>query len=566
MPTKPPVKPHAAQPTSQWPSIIEKHVASYKAGEKKAWDKNQAFFLGNPWANTQVGESEALLDKTSTNFVLPLVETAQANILPPNPRVTLNARTPANRDQMEQGATIVNYFLQQGKWRKETAIGIYNVVMCGRCPFKTTWDFDADRAITRFIDPRNYFFDRTAQRFEDMKYEIEATLLTRRQMERKIEEGVYPSWAIDKQSAEQYPTWLVPGDKQEVNGLRNFASWFMVYEVYDREAGIVFHYLPNDRRPILTDDLIFRPYDLLTFTYNGTDCGGVSEVSLIMSNQEEYNWSQTYELNRQRFDIPVDYFDARTSTTDKEDKNAAVVKLGSKVPITPHGDKTVAQSFYRPPPLSPHPLAQQNLGHMRESMAYVSALSDSQRGQTIGAKTATEMEWIKQQIRDRLGPRIANVDELTESVAAKMFFLAQRYMREEKVVQLIGEKEWKTVNPFTLEGVDATFDIVAYNPLRMNPAVRIEALRNLQPLVVGNPYVKQRPFLEMLFRDIQAGEPGDMLYTDEEVAARAAPPAPTPGAPPDPGAPAPALSTPLDPGAPPAEIPATGSMPPGALP
>ena len=552
---------HSPRASASWPDVIARSLEDYKRRDRPAWDKNLKHFLGDAWAATTVGESEAELIKTSTNFVLPLVETAQANISPPNPRVTLNPRSPANRDQIEQGTTIVNYMLQQGKWRWEANMAIYHVVMCGRGPVKTTWDFDRDLAVSRFLDPRNYFFDRTAQRFEDMKYEIEATLLTKRQMERKIEEGVYPSWALERGQA-QYPDWIAPAESKALAGIKNYQTWYPVYEVYDREAGVVFHYLLDVREPLMEDALVYRPYDLLTFTYNGTDCGGVSEVGLIMANLENYNWTETFELNRLRNDIPVDYYDARLTSTDKEAKKLQA-PLGAKVPVKPPDNRTIAESIYRPPPVAPHPLAQDNLAKMREAMGYVSAMSDSQRAQTIGAKTATEMEWIKQQIRDRLGPRIAAVDELTAAVAAKQFFLAQRYMREEKVVQLVGEKEWRTVNPFTIEGVEATFDIVPYNPMRMNAAVRIEALRNLQPLIQNNPWVKQRAVAAAIFKDVQLGnDESEFLYTPEEFAQmQAAQQAAQPASPAvDPGAPAPSPATPLDSAPAPAD---PGGMPPG---
>lgn len=547
-------------PTSNWIEVVDRSIQKFKAGEKKAWDRNLRTFLGDFWGATTVGESEAELIKTSTNFVLPLVETAQANLMPPNPRVVLNPRTPANRDQVEQGSTIVNYFLQRGKWRRETAHGIFNVMISGRCPFKTVWDYENDVAISRFLDPRNYFFDTTAQRFEDMKYEIEATLLTRRQMEKKVEEGIYPKWAMDIRSAEQYPTWLLPEkDKRELRNLSDFQKWYLVYEVYDREAGVVFHYLPSDKRPILEDELLFRPYDLLTFTYNGTDCGGVSEVGLIMANQEDYNWTETFLLNELRTHIPVDYYDARITSSDKEEKKLQA-PLGSKVPIKVPAGAGIADVFYRPPPPPLNPMAQDQLARKREGMAYTSAMSDSMRAQTIGAKTATEMEWIKQQVRDRLGPRLATIDELTESVAAKQFFLAQRYMREEKVVRLVGDKEWRVVNPFTLEGVEATFDIVAYNAMKMSPAIRLEALRNLQPILVNNPWVKQRKLAEALLRDVQADDPESFLLTEEEFAAQqqaAQQPPPDPG--PTPAEPPMSPSTPLAP----ESAPEPGGLPPG---
>lgn len=560
----PPVA-NTGSPTSNWPSVIEKHVESFKKGEKKAWDKNLRTFLGDFWTGTTVGASEAEMIKTSTNFVLPLVETALSNTRPANPRVTLNPRTKVDATQVEQGTTIVNYSLQQGGWKDELGVAIYNVVMCGRGPVKTTFDFETDLPITRFIDPRNYFFDRTAQRFDDMKYEIEATLLSKREMERKIEAGVYPSWVLEVQSAEAYPNWLVPGEKKEVGGLRDYQTWFMVYEVYDREAGMVFHYLPNDKRPILEDKLIFRPYDLLTFTFNGTDCGGVSEVSLIMANQEEYNWTSTYLLQNLRMNAGgATYYDARLSTTDKQNAQVQLANIiGARIPVNVPSGSRIDEMFFSPMAPPVHPLASQILGSQREGMSYVSAMSDSARAQTIGAKTATEMEHIKQQMLDRLGPRIGRIDSFTEAVAAKQFFLAQRYMSKERVVQLTGEKEWRTVNPFTLEGVDATFDIVAYNPIKKNAAVRLETLRGLVPLVVNNPRVNQGAFLAAIFSDLGMGDAEALLYTDEQMAqqaaaaqqAQAAAMQPQPDAAANP-------STPLDPAAPPQD-PTAGSMPPG---
>jgi hypothetical protein len=504
----------------QWISIIDQHVNRAKAGDFKLFNKVDKYVLGDPWAETTVGASEAELIKTSTNFARPILETAASLLVPPNPQVSAQPRNPLNEDQILGVDGVVNHSLDVGRWRDELTVVVENAVKYGRGPTKTTWDGDSDLPVTRFLDPRNYFYDQTAQRFEDVRYEIEATLLSKRDMEKRIAEEMYPPTALERQNAERYPTWLLPDGRAELNDLKNYQPWYLVWEVHDRESGKVKHFLPEDNDPILDDDLIFRPYDLLTFSYNGKDIGGVSEIGLILANQEEYNWTETFLLNILRFSIPGIFYDNRATTTDKMVK-VQNAPLGAAMPLNINNeiDGGIANVFFqRPFPQQP-PLAQEMLARKREGMMFVSALSDAQRGQTVGAKTATEMEFIKSQIRDRLGPRIGKVDGLTERVAEKHLFLASRFMQKEKVLQLTGSKVWTPISPWTIEGVSAAFKMVPYSPMMQNKALRVETLRNIQPLLAGNPNIDQRKLAEALLET--ADLPSNLLLSEEKVAAAA---------------------------------------------
>jgi hypothetical protein len=432
-------------------------------------------------------------------------------------------------DQVRTAESLVNWSLHVGGWRRELQVAVGNVVKFGRCPVKTTWDTELDRPVSRFIDPRNYFFDRTAQRFSDVKYEIEATLISKRQMAQRVEAGMYEKDALGRQEPDRYPEWLLPDGKREFDSLKSYQPWYLVWEVYDREAGEVLHFLPGSRDPILVDKLTYRPYDLLTFNFNGEDCGGISEIGLILSNAEEYNWTETFLLNILRFGIPATFYDATITSTDEQVK-AIQAPLGAFVPLKVPGNRTLSECFFpRPLPTYP-PIANDMLAKKRDGISFVSALSDATRGQTVGARTATELAFIEGNTKNRLRPRQSEVDALTESVSEKQALLMSRYMTRPKVTKLTGATEFTEISPWDLEGVVTRFRMVPYSPMESNKAVKLEQLRSIQPMVVDNPYVKQGALTRHIF---ELMEMPDLVYTDAEVAQQAAAAqAPPPGAPP----------------------------------
>jgi hypothetical protein len=179
----------------------------------------------------------------------------------------------------------------------------------------------------------------------------------------------------------------------------------------------------------------------------------------------------------------------------------------------------------------PHAQAEQIdlLNRLREGIAYVSAIADAQRGQTIGARTATELAFIEGQLRNRLRSRQSRIDDFTENIAKKQFLLASKYMREEKVLRITGTPRWKTITPWSLEGVDATFKMAPYSPMESNKAVKAEVLRSMMDAFVNNPLIDQRNFFSELLRLLDM--PPSILADPAAVAAAIAPP-PGPGRPP----------------------------------
>jgi hypothetical protein len=439
-------------------------------------------------------------------------------LIPPNPQVSAEPVGIIDPQKVRIGESLVNWSLRAGGYRGELKTAVSNTVKFGRGPMKTTWDATRDMPVTRFVDVRNYFFDRTAQRWDAVKYEIEATLLSKSQMRKKVESGFYKAESLARQEPDRYPQWLLPAGRREHDNLKDYQPWYLVWEVYDREEGKVLHFLPNNGEPILESDLTYRPYDMLTFNYNGEDVGGISEIGLILPNAEEYNWTETFLLNILRFGIPGTFYDSAITTNDKVVK-ALQAPLGSYIPLQVPGNRTLAESFMsRPMPVYP-PIANDMLAKKRDSISFVSALSDATRGQTVGAKTATELAFIEGNTKNRLRPRQSQVDELTESVSQKQLLLMSRYMSKPKVAKLTGSTDFTEISPWDVDGVEASFKMSPYSPMESNKAVKLEQLRNMQPMFQNNPYVKQGALTRRIF---ELMEETDLVYTDAEVAAQAA--------------------------------------------
>lgn len=545
-----------SSPTTNWLEVASQHVAAFRSREKRAFDRALAYVNGNAWAEVLAGESEVSVQRTSTNLLFPIVETAMTTLVPRNPQLVLKPRGPAPVAFVQGGSALVNYFYEACRFRRGLARSVYHTVMNGIGIQKTTWDVQNDRAVVSPVDPRNYFCDMTAQVEEDLKYEIEATLLSRKEMEDKIAAGLYPEEALAT-AADQYPTWMLPdkrpdsgiegsGFARETKNLMNYQSWYLVYEVYDREHGVVYHYTPQRDRPLLADELVYRPYDHLTFNYNGENCRGVSEIGLLLDNQREYNWTESYLLTILRASIPGLWYDKKATTTDKEQQRTIQMPIGGMAGVDVPQNKRVDEMFFNKPLPQVPPLAHELMAGKRQAIAEVSALAAAQRGQTVGAKTATELAFIKAATQDRLSSRQGDIFDLITRVGGKCYFLAQRYMAEEKLVQITGSEEWVTVNPASLEGMHAAFEMSSFSAMETNPAVRAESFRVNYPILSTNPLLSQKRVTEEFLRaqDI----PLSLMLTEEELAQQAAAaPAPAPGG----AAPGGPPAAPVDPTQPP---------------
>ena len=89
---------------------------------------------------------------------------------------------------------------------------------------------------------------------------------------------------------DRYPKWLL-GDKQgrEANSVRDAFEWVTIYEYYDRETNQVKHYLEQGEQVVFEDEIDYIPYSMFSLNQSGVDCLGLSEVQLVLNQQETIN-------------------------------------------------------------------------------------------------------------------------------------------------------------------------------------------------------------------------------------------------------------------------------------
>jgi hypothetical protein len=518
---------------SEYRPTIDRHVQSFKSTEKLAFDRLLRFYQGKFYTDREsAGPTESELLVTSINLTFAITETALSTLVPRNPQVTALSRGPAPGEALKGMEGVVNLALDNSDYYSELVLAVQDAVLYGRGILKTVWDEKNDLPLVRACDMRAVFFDLTSRRPSDIRYWIEATVISEDEFKSRIKNGLYKPWA-NSIHGDTYPKWLGYdlGTAVSRQQLKDWQNWITVYEVYDIESNRVVHMHLDYDEPLLEDELLYCPYSVLTLNNNGEDCRGLSDIALISDNQEELNHIRTYLLNIARLSIPKTGYDS-TALQSEDVAVAQEAPVGSMVGIRTTGGKSMADSFYAWPMPQPPGALFEMASSLEKSIATVSALADAQRGQVTGARTATELALVEGQLRNRLSARQRKIDTVTIQIAENMAFLAMKFMREEKIVEFTGYSDAEPIHPSTLENVRAKFKVVPYSPMESNRAVLQEQFKAAMQFLLNNPYVDAlevtKQFLEVfqlsprLLKPEQApqGAPGMPVQPAQAMAAQ----------------------------------------------
>jgi len=245
-----------------------------------------------------------------------------ANICPSNPRITVNPRRSDFSGPAKYREALVNdLFHREGAhrilWRASTMASIYP-----RSFVKTVWNFNKGSADYVVIDPRFVWFDLSSERWSDIRYLIEVTVLTRGDFNERIkktdpetgeETGEYSQEVADKAQFGAYPGWLKDEnqDRSMINeATKDVFEWVTVYEVYDFSGeGRFFHCLEDLDEPLFVGELPYRfnrnPFHKVSFNDNLRNSGGLSDVKLIQNALERLNELDTLMLWFAQTSIPI---------------------------------------------------------------------------------------------------------------------------------------------------------------------------------------------------------------------------------------------------------------------
>lgn len=551
--------------------LIDRHRRYYERVEKKNFDKARRYYRGEFYVsrndvNLADGSIPSFL--CSKNMIYAIADTAISALLGPNPKVSANPRNRQSQEVIPLVNGLMEYVFDSNKMRRRAATALIDAVLCKRGVFKTGWNVQADQPLVRVLEPGAVFFDQTVRDPDDIRYWLEAAVIPYTEFKRRVKSGVYRSTKLEDVVPDRYPKWITDTYKNtEGAQLRDAFEWVTVWEYYDRETNKVSHYVRQADATVFEQELDYVPYSMFSLNQSAVDCMGLSEVQLVLNQQETINDLLTHMKQIVYLMIPRILFNSELIT--EEDLNKAVeAAAGSFVPISPtnaEGLRSLSTLFYEMP-LPQVPAGVENfIARQEGDAAFISALAEAARGQVAGARTATEMAIIDAQMRTRLATREGHINGALEDVAEKCFYLSKKYMKESKLVQVSGHEGWSEVSLGDIHDVDVNFSMVSYNPIRQNPSVLSETLLKLFPVLAQDPNINKRMLIEELVNgvglstkllvpkeevDAQEAQAQQMMMAQMAGAMGGAPSGPPGGPPPGPGGGAP-------PEAPPSEVPST---------
>jgi len=199
-------------PAKKFPAIIKQQKTKLD-GERKRWAKwarwyRSEFFRTNDEdyeLDGSLGVPNYNSDEITMeqNFVYSYCDTMVANIVPPNPQVTVQPRKEDLREAAKLREMLINDCLRRNKvheklWKLTTRASVWP-----RAFMKTVWNPTRRTPIFRVIDPKNIFFDNSVEEYEDIRYIIEVTVLTRGEFEKRAngkgrKKGIYNKEVADR--------------------------------------------------------------------------------------------------------------------------------------------------------------------------------------------------------------------------------------------------------------------------------------------------------------------------------------------------------------------------------
>tara|TARA_R110000751_G_scaffold74682_4_gene150824 strand:- start:13074 stop:14705 length:1632 start_codon:yes stop_codon:yes gene_type:complete len=489
-------------------ALIEEHKRYYTDKLKPLWDTGLQYMNGNFYGVESYKERSVF--KASFNLIFPMVETAVSSLLPPNPQASATPRGRMEPKAVERANTLMTYIFDTSRFRREAAFAITDSVICGAGAFKVVTRDGVPRIRNR--SPRSLWWDPTARREEDIRYWIDCTPVSAGQMKAKIERGLYdPRGKLEPDS---YPKFLLDDQfSSDARPIRDSFKWFTVYEVYDVIAGKVMHVTQD--AVLLEADLDEQPFGLFNLNWNGEDMRGLSELHLVLAQQEEINALLSQLMRIAHLQVPKFLYDA--GIIDEDDLSKALEgATGSFTAINMNADqlRSLKDAFFAVPTAQFSSEQLLLLDRLEKAMAVISAMADAARGQVSGAKTATEMAFIDAHQRTRLVTRKGNFEDAVDTIAGKAMKFAAAGMRP--IELMVGEAEPVVIDPAEFGDTDLQWRMSSYSPIKQNSAIYAETVAALLPQLRDSETFRQRD-IDLLLNE--AFDLGLIPVPEEEIAA-----------------------------------------------
>lgn len=531
-------------------SIIESHVAMAET-EHKEWDKLRAMYRCEQWGNNRDGMNDDL--RTESGSVYAYTDTMIASVVPPNPQITCNARRPNMKTAARYREALCNDALRRAKagpvlWKLATYASVYP-----RGILKAVWSKKLGRPDFIVVDPRNFFFDLTAGRYEDARYVIEAFPLTEAEFMARVSSAKNPDGQYDPNVAKRvqfgsYPAWLKDpksGRAELDDKIRKVFKWTVVFEVFDftQPNGRYYHFLQGVKEPLFQGDLPYvflpNPYGLLTFNDNLEDAGGLADAKIVKGPVERLDEIRTLKLRFAQSTIPVTVLN-EADVDDPEqfaDQLSHATSPGDVVRVKVKNGRTVSDVMGQTPTAMLSPAFDQMDQTLDNEILYRLGMPQYSRGVAGSSQVATELALVDAALRTRQGRRSELVNDMVVFMAKAITALYEEYMDSESTLPVrLGGGEFVEVarqhlaarNPSEAEQLlgmgevieeplDIDYEVVPYSPVENSKTAQTQKMERFAKLLFGNPIVRQEKLVAKLGELLDMS---DLVISEEEMKAK----------------------------------------------
>lgn len=520
--------------------LIDTHKAKSHI-DQRSWDQVRSWYTSNAGNQygTDVPQGAEAVDEMQdlsfqTNYPYAFVDTMVANICPNNPEVTVNARRKHLHEPARYREALINDTLNRVRshrilWRAATMASVYP-----RSFVKTVWNFKRRSPDFLVIDPRYVWYDMSVDRWEDIRYLIEVTVLTRQDFESRVkrsendpnEDRVYNTKVAEKAQFGAYPEWL--RDRQRDQTLMNESSkevfeWVTVYEVYDFSGeGRYHHYLEDEDEALFSGDLPYRfvrnPFYRLIFNDNLENIGGLSDVTLIAPVLERLNELDTLMLWFAQTAIPITMLN--TGLVDNPERIRTQLREatspGSIVEVAGKSGASMADiiGHTMTPSLSPEFMASRD--RCMQVIEFILGIPQYSRGVVGVSDVATEVALADTATRTRNGRRQQQIYDLLSWQAQGIVGLYEEFLAEDEIlpVRLLPNSEMIEITRASMlareilagrgeEPLEYDYLAVPYSPTENNRLVQLRNLSQYFQLLMQNPQVDQSRLIQKLCELLQ---------------------------------------------------------------
>lgn len=451
-------KPEPTPTEKFWARTIE----SWKSKSKdlrQRYERAAKTYRSDYWTDNRDPE-EADESRTETNYFYAFADTLIAQVVPLNPAVTIEANRQSLKDPAKYRTALVNTIFRKEKmadklWKAATRASVWP-----RSWIKVVWSKSRERPTFRVINPHFVWFDTTAEEYEDIRYIIEVTVLSRAEFNRRVKvrgsrtPQFYREDALEDKTIQfgQWPKWLKPdvdndGDMdstrpKEMDIVRDEYEWTVVYEVYDFRGKKFYHYAEGCERPLLTADLPYKhvpnPFLCLTFNDNLQDLGGMSDAELISKLVDRKNEMDSLELWHTRTSIPATVFhgglvddpDEFMDAVEAIDGPGQVVELNARQGVGV--DQVLGQT-----PVTQLPIEWSRVEErLDKNIQFVLGMPSYARGELGQSDVATELALSDTATRTRNARRQKVIYHALEWAAKSVIGLYQEFMPEDEALPL----------------------------------------------------------------------------------------------------------------------------------